>query len=49
MSLANYGMWLDEVALDLHHADVGENIQTEYEEKFSRRGQRIYRLSAHFR
>ncbi|KXB34173.1 tRNA (guanine-N(7)-)-methyltransferase [Aerococcus christensenii] len=49
MSLANYGMWLDEVSLDLHHADVGENIQTEYEEKFSRRGQRIYRLSAHFR
>lgn len=47
-SLSSYGMILDFVSLDLHHSDFSENIMTEYEEKFSSKGHRIYRLEAHF-
>ncbi|KRL61585.1 tRNA (guanosine(46)-N7)-methyltransferase TrmB [Latilactobacillus fuchuensis] len=49
-SLNAYGMLLDDVSLDLHKSDLAiENVQTEYEEKFSKRGDRIYRLEAHFK
>lgn len=47
-SFSQYGMILDQVWLDLHNSDYEENFMTEYEEKFSAKGQRIYRVEAHF-
>ncbi|RFU66263.1 tRNA (guanosine(46)-N7)-methyltransferase TrmB [Peribacillus glennii] len=49
MSLSRYGMLLKFVSLDLHNSDFEGNIMTEYEERFSRKGNRIYRLEAQFR
>ena len=50
MSLNDYGMVFDDISLDLHNSELAEdNIQTEYEEKFSKRGQVIYRLEAHYK
>ena len=49
-SLNNFGMTFEKVWLDLH-ADkeaVVDNVMTEYEEKFSSKGQPIYKLAAHF-
>ena len=49
-SLNNYGMVFDQVWLDLHQTpDVEDNVMTEYEEKFSQKGQPIYKLEAHFK
>lgn len=49
VSLSQYGMTLDFVALDLHHDDrVTFNIETEYEAKFAKKGQPIYQLKATF-
>lgn len=49
-SLNNYGMVFDQVWLDLHQApDIEDNVMTEYEEKFSQKGQPIYKLEAHFK
>ncbi|AMB99589.1 tRNA (guanine-N7)-methyltransferase [Aerococcus urinaehominis] len=48
VSMSKYGMVLDWVSLDLHHSDYIGNIMTEYEEKFSKKGQVIYRLEASF-
>ena len=47
-SFSQYGMVLKQVWLDLHQSDYEGNIMTEYEEKFSSRGQRIYRVEAQF-
>lgn len=47
-SVTWYGMTLKQVWLDLHNSTYEGNIMTEYEEKFSERGQRIYRLEAIF-
>ncbi|MGM0126089.1 tRNA (guanine-N(7)-)-methyltransferase [Enterococcus sp. AZ194] len=47
-SFSQYGMILQKVWLDLHTSDYEGNIMTEYEEKFSSRGQRIYRVEARF-
>lgn len=47
-SFSQYGMIIQKVWLDLHHSDYEGNIMTEYEEKFSSRGQRIYRVEARF-
>lgn len=47
-SFSQYGMILQRVWLDLHNSDFEGNIMTEYEEKFSSRGQRIYRVEARF-
>lgn len=44
-SLAGYK--LKNVSLDLHKSDFAENIETEYEKKFSDLGFRIYRLEAY--
>ncbi|QFP79901.1 tRNA (guanosine(46)-N7)-methyltransferase TrmB [Latilactobacillus graminis] len=50
MSLNAFGMTFDAISLDLHHSELAkDNIQTEYEEKFSQRGQVIYRLEAHYK
>lgn len=48
VSFSQYGMKLEEVFLDLHHSEVSENVMTEYEEKFSRKGNRIYQVQATF-
>lgn len=50
VSLANYGMKLKKVWLDLHQDEefAPQNVMTEYEQKFSQKGQVIYRLEAKF-
>lgn len=48
VSFSEYGMCLKQVWLDLHASDYEGNIMTEYEEKFSSKGQPIYRLEAVF-
>ncbi|GET06381.1 tRNA (guanine-N(7)-)-methyltransferase [Ligilactobacillus agilis] len=49
-SLNNFGMIFEKVWLDLHADEeaVVDNVMTEYEEKFSSKGQPIYKLAAHF-
>ncbi|MED4271496.1 tRNA (guanosine(46)-N7)-methyltransferase TrmB [Geobacillus stearothermophilus] len=46
VSLSQYGFVLAAVQLDLHRSDVEGNVMTEYEEKFSAKGNRIYRCEA---
>ena len=48
MSMAEYGMLLTYLSLDLHNSDFEGNIMTEYEEKFSSKGHRIYRVEAKY-
>lgn len=43
MSFSKYGLLLTYVSLDLHQSEYQGNIMTEYEEKFSQKGNRIYR------
>lgn len=47
-SLSTYGMALKNISLDLHNANMEDNIMTEYEQKFSAKGFRINRLEATF-
>jgi tRNA (guanine-N7-)-methyltransferase len=47
-SFSQYGMTLKQVWLDLHKSDYEGNIMTEYEAKFSSKGDRIYRVEAAF-
>lgn len=47
-SFSQYGMTLKQVWLDLHASDYQQNIMTEYERKFSNKGQVIYRVEARF-
>ena len=49
-SMSQYGMTLKQVWLDLHQDEdfTEQNVMTEYEEKFSKKGQPIYRLEAQF-
>lgn len=49
MSMANFGMTIHFLSLDLHNSDFEGNIMTEYEEKFSSKGNRIYRVEAAYR
>jgi tRNA (guanine-N7-)-methyltransferase len=49
MSFSEYGLLLKYVSLDLHKSDFEGNIMTEYEEKFSKMGQRIYRSEVQYR
>lgn len=48
MSISAYGMLLKDVSLDLHVNMPVDNVMTEYEERFSAKGQPIYRLEAKF-
>ncbi|KKE79965.1 tRNA (guanosine(46)-N7)-methyltransferase TrmB [Oceanobacillus caeni] len=48
VSVTDYNMKLEEVNLDLHAIQDESNIMTEYEERFSAKGQPIYRLKASF-
>lgn len=41
--LCQYGWLLQNISLDLHKSDF-DNVMTEYEEKFSAQGSRIYRV-----
>lgn len=43
VSFSSYRANLEEVFLDLHQSDVTENVMTEYEGKFSKKGNRIYK------
>ena len=45
VSLTNYGYKIDEISLDLHNTDI-DNIETEYEQKFSSLGFKINYLKA---
>lgn len=48
-SFSEYGLLLKNISLDLHRSDFSGNVMTEYEEKFSAQGQRIYRCEAKYR
>ena len=47
-SFSQFGMILNQVWLNLHDSSFEGNIMTEYEEKFSKKGQPIYRVEAYF-
>jgi tRNA (guanine-N7-)-methyltransferase len=51
VSMSQYGMTLQKVWLDLHADEsfISKNVLTEYEAKFSSKGQVIYRVEAQFR
>lgn len=49
MSFSEYGLLLKYVSLDLHNSDFEGNIMTEYEEKFSSKGNRIYRCEVQYK
>ncbi|KAB2338878.1 tRNA (guanosine(46)-N7)-methyltransferase TrmB [Cytobacillus depressus] len=49
MSFSEYGLLLKDVSLDLHNSQFEGNIMTEYEEKFSSKGNRIYRCEVQFK
>lgn len=44
--ICEYGWLLQNISLDLHHSGFEGNVMTEYEQKFSSAGSRIYRLEA---
>ncbi|GAB3061482.1 tRNA (guanosine(46)-N7)-methyltransferase TrmB [Salinicoccus sesuvii] len=48
VSMNTKGMHFHEVQLDLHADEPEDNIRTEYEEKFSAKGNKIYRIRASF-
>ncbi|WP_078432294.1 tRNA (guanosine(46)-N7)-methyltransferase TrmB [Metabacillus halosaccharovorans] len=48
ISFSEYGLQLKFVSLDLHNSEYEGNVMTEYEEKFSEKGQRIYRVEAKY-
>lgn len=48
ISFSEFGLKLTFISLDLHKSNFEGNIMTEYEEKFSKRGNRIYRCEVQF-
>lgn len=46
VSLSNYGYKIIDISLDLHKREDYNNVMTEYERKFSRKGCKIYMLNA---
>ena len=44
--ICQFGWLLQNISLDLHNSDFEGNVMTEYEEKFSSEGSRIYRVEA---
>lgn len=49
VSMNQFGMHFDEIILDLHNSEQAEeNIMTEFEEKFSNKGERIHQIRARF-
>lgn len=49
VSFSEFGLLLKSVSLDLHNSGFEGNIMTEYEEKFSKKGHKIYRAEVRFR
>ncbi|MCQ6278407.1 tRNA (guanosine(46)-N7)-methyltransferase TrmB [Bacillus sp. EB600] len=49
MSFSQYGLLLKYISLDLHQSDFEGNIMTEYEQKFSEQGNRIYRCEVKYK
>ncbi|GAB3792149.1 tRNA (guanosine(46)-N7)-methyltransferase TrmB [Virgibacillus kimchii] len=49
VSFSQFGIKLQEVNLDLHEVDDPDNVMTEYEKRFSAKGQPIYRCIAGFK
>lgn len=47
-SFSSFGLTLQNISLDLHKSTLTSNVMTEYEEKFSSKGHRIYRCEAQF-
>lgn len=47
-SFSHYGILINELYLDLHNSVGEENVMTEYEEKFSKKGNRIYKVMGSF-
>ena len=47
-SMSQFGMYFTKINLNLHQEDTEDNIETEYERKFSDKGSRIYRMEAKF-
>lgn len=47
-SFSEYGLLLTFLSLDLHKSDFEGNIMTEYEQKFSEMGNRIYRCEVKY-
>lgn len=45
-SFADFGCRLKNMTLDLHQSEYEGNVMTEYEEKFSQRGMKIFRCEA---
>jgi len=48
-SFSAYGLLLKYVSLDFHKSEYEGNIMTEYEQKFSEQGNRIYRCEVKYR
>ena len=48
VSFSKFNMKLLDVTLDLHALNDQNNVMTEYEEKFSKKGQPIYRCITKF-
>ena len=46
ISLSNHGYLIKDISLDLHNSSIEDNIMTEYEEKFSKKGNPIYYVDA---
>ena len=44
MEFTNYGYKIEEISLDMYDDDTKDNVQTEYEKKFSDRGYPIYKI-----
>lgn len=42
ISFVQHGYKIDKISLDLYSDDIKDNIPTEYEEKFAKKGQNIY-------
>lgn len=44
MSFNNYGYKIEDISLDLHNDDLKDNVETEYETKFVKLGNPIYKI-----
>lgn len=49
MSFSQFGLLLKYISLDLHQSGFEGNIMTEYEQKFSEAGHRIYRCEVQYK
>ena len=44
IEFTNYDYKIENISLDLHKDDIKDNIETEYEQKFSSKGFPIYKI-----